>query len=279
MKRGLKKILLAFVAIGILMSQTLVFASTYTITEKSFAAGNITSKASMTGALVIPENKFKNVEKNEYGLPIITYHEIDDKISGDKACFVKSSEFSSEMEYLASKGYTTLTFDNIKDYHKFKNPIIITFDDGHRNVYTNAYPILKKYKFKAVIFIISKYIDREGYLTTNQIKEMSDIISFQSHTANHVNLAKLSKEEIEKECSVSKKEIEGVTGKKVTILAYPYGQYDDRVIEIAKKYYNYCATVKYGFNKSNDDPYSLKRIGGHRLIKLTDFIKYIQEVI
>lgn len=215
----------------------------------------------------------KNLAKD--GVPILTFHAIDDKVGEDKACFIKPSVFDSEMKYLLDNGFTTLTFEELKDYKKFKKPILITFDDGYRDVYSNAYPILKKYKLKATMFLISSYINQPEYLTTEEIKEMSCIFSFQSHTVHHVNLTKLSSEEIEKECSESKKVIEDITGKKVIALSYPCSQSNDQVIQVAKKHYTYCVTTKYGFYKTNDNSYNINRISGYYLYNLRDFKGWI----
>ena len=76
-----------------------------------------------------------------------------------------------------------------------EKPVIITFDDGYADNYENAYPILKKYGFKATIFLIYDFTNTyPNYLTWDQIAEMkeSGLIRFESHTMTHANLAELT---------------------------------------------------------------------------------------
>lgn len=222
------------------------------------------------------EDVKKQIKSKKGGLPVLMYHAIDDKIFGIKEMFVSTSSFDGQMKYLSDNGYTAIDFSEIKNYEKYRKPIIITFDDGYEDNYTNAYPILKKYKLKATIFVPSSFIDTPQYLTSRQIKEMSDLISFQSHSVTHPKLTIISKEELEKECKESQVKIEKITGKPVVAFAYPFGIFNKAVVKAVSKVYLYAISSNFGYYKKGDDNYAIRRIGVSYLFKLKDFAGWLE---
>lgn len=205
-------------------------------------------------------------------VPVLMYHSIEDEPWGLEQLFVRTSEFEKQIRYLSENGYTPLFFEDLKNCELYHKPILITFDDGYSDNYYNAYPILKKYNFKSVIFLIVNSIDLPNFLTREQIKEMSDIISFQSHTLNHYELDKISGETLENECVLSKKKIEEITGKSVIALSYPGGRYKQHTIDAVSKYYEYAVTTQPGFYSKNSNNYQIKRIRIQRSDTLQNFI-------
>ena len=151
--------------------------------------------------------------------------------------------------------------DEIGLDNKIVKPVVITFDDGYENNYTHAYPILKKYGFKATIFIITDLLERPLYLKKSQIKVSSDVFSFQSHTMSHKKLTELSDEKLKNQLEESKKRIEDITHQDVFALAFPYGKYNDNVLKEVKKYYSMSFTVNYGYLVETSDNYEIPRIG------------------
>ena len=83
-------------------------------------------------------------------IPILLYHSISDDNS---MMSLKLNIFENQIKYLKKNGYTSINFDEI-DQSK-KKQIIITFDDGYKDVFVNALPILKKYEFKATCFFVT----------------------------------------------------------------------------------------------------------------------------
>jgi peptidoglycan/xylan/chitin deacetylase (PgdA/CDA1 family) len=204
-------------------------------------------------------------------LPILMYHCIDEKPWGLEQLFVRTSEFEKQIKFLSENGYTPILFEDLKTYESYQKPIIITFDDGYRDNYTHAYPILKKYNYKAVIFLIVNYLGSPSYLTTGQIQEMGDRISFQSHTVSHIELDKAGEKTVEEECRASKKKIEEITGKPVNTLCYPCGLYKQNTISIASRYYDYAVTTKPGYYNRSSDNYQIRRIRIQRSDTLKEF--------
>jgi len=161
-----------------------------------------------------------------------------------------------------------------------KRSVLISFDDGYRDNFTNAYPILKKLNISAIVFLSAKYINTEKILphdkddnpeynrllTWSQVKEMScNDISFGSHALEHVNLAKCSLEKIENEIKESKKLIEDNVDLEVKTISYPFGlfnDFDERTINVTKEAgYILGFTAIYGTNNIRTDHYRLYRIG------------------
>ncbi|MFC4620432.1 polysaccharide deacetylase family protein [Camelliibacillus cellulosilyticus] len=220
-----------------------------------------------------------------YNIPILMYHQIGENPLPDEiGRFVTVKNFKEQMKYLKTAGYTPINFDEIHTIKNIKKPIIITFDDGYENNII-AYNVLKDlrdktFKPKATFFIIGSEIDKNNYLSLEQIKEISDsgIISIQSHTMTHpffndnVNAGTL---DLIKELKDNKYLLEGITGKKVTAIAYPYGSYNNTVINEVKKYYDFAVTTKPEIANTNDSYYELPRVRVSFNTTLQDFKKLI----
>lgn len=211
------------------------------------------------------------------GIPILYYHAVNDTIEGMEELYVSPGEFEKQMSFLKERNYTVITFDELHTADAVENPIIITFDDGYVDNYTHAYPILKKYGFKATIFICSDVIGKPAFLKEDQISEMQDLINFQSHSITHPYLTELPDEKLEEELGESKKALETITGKEVKVLAYPYGHYDRRVINVAKKYYQYAVVSGGGLYYKGDGNYEISRVYVPRYLDLKGFEAKIKQ--
>lgn len=207
-----------------------------------------------------------------FGLPVLMYHAVDDDVRGLSELFVKPAEFEKHIKYLADNGYTAVLFDDLCKIDTVEKPVIITFDDGYDDNYHNAYPILKKYGFRAVIFLIVNDLNTPGYLAPYQVTEMSDLISFQSHTLNHLALDRVSRSTLESECTLSKRAIEELTGEPVNVISYPYGLWNRFATEVVSHHYDYAVTTRPGYYKSTDDSYLIKRVRIQRSDSVRGFI-------
>jgi peptidoglycan/xylan/chitin deacetylase (PgdA/CDA1 family) len=209
--------------------------------------------------------------KAEAKVPILMYHSVSEAPIGIENLSVRPSAFEAQIRYLMENGFTPLTFDQLQEAGRYKKPIVITLDDGYVDNYTQAYPILKKYHCKATVFMVSNLIDREGYLSAEQIRAMSDCISIQSHTASHGKLAGLPEETVREECFQSKEAIEKVTGKPVCTLSYPCGSHTAQTASVAGEAYQYAVTVNRGWYHRQLNPYEIPRIEIERSFSLADF--------
>jgi peptidoglycan/xylan/chitin deacetylase (PgdA/CDA1 family) len=184
----------------------------------------------------------------EQKVSILLYHSIDEFTGhGLKGLYVTPENFEKQMTYLKEHGFTLLTFEQWQEREKVNKPIFITFDDGYKNN-LKAYAIFQKLKTpnfqpKATIFAISDFVGRPNRLTTVELKALADsgFFSIQSHTATHPDLTKPTTN-YEYQFKDSKEKIERMTGKPVFVLSYPFGKFNERVLEETKKYYQYGLT-------------------------------------
>ncbi|MBS4175116.1 polysaccharide deacetylase family protein [Bacillus sp. FJAT-49736] len=201
-------------------------------------------------------------------VPILVYHSIDEYTGhGSKELYVTPQNFEKQITFLRDHGYTLLTFERWKDMHRYSKPIFITLDDGYKNN-LNAFKTFQKLKTEqfrptATFFVISDFIGRSNRLSKSDLKMLADtgIVSVQSHTATHPDLTKVS--DYHDELAGSKEKIEGITGKEVIALSYPYGSYNVKVIEETKKYYKFGITTipeKYSEKGLKNELYFLPRI-------------------
>lgn len=125
-------------------------------------------------------------------IPVITYHSIQDENPENNEYIVETKDFEKMVKGLSEENFTFLDtyslLNIIENKEKLpKNPVLITFDDGYKDNYKNAYPILEKYNAKGIIFIIGSYVGSKGnYLNWDEIQEMADsnVIDIQSHSYN-----------------------------------------------------------------------------------------------
>lgn len=227
-------------------------------------------------------NKGK-LKKNDKDVPVIMYHYIRDSVNN--SLVVTPQKFDKQMKYLFDNGYTTLTMDELYSFNGDNMPIpkksvVITFDDGYRDNYENAYPILKKYHFNATIFVITDSIDNDNnMLTSKQLIEMSENgIDIESHTTHHKDLKRLSYDEQLTTMINSKKVIEGILKKPVKYLAYPNGSYNEDSIKACKKagYIMGVRTHEKWSNKRNGI-FSLNRIYVNGNNNMSSFTRRIND--
>lgn len=215
---------------------------------------------------------------NNQKIPVLLYHGVLDNTWGAATLFVKPSEFAKQMAYLKDNNYTPIFVSEIDYAYAFEKPIIITFDDAYVDVYTNAFPILQTYNFKANIFVITGSIGNNLYMNEEMIKDVdkSNLIEIGSHTISHYKLAEKDEQTIEKELKESKEALEKILNKEINTIAYPSGSFNSTVIEIAKKYYNYGLSTMVGKEQSNNINYfKIKRYYVYREYDLNDFIKLL----
>lgn len=202
-----------------------------------------------------------------YAVPIFTYHGFNYEKG---LMFVRPEIFEKQMRYLKEKGSNIISLDElvegIKNKKKFAhNTVVITIDDGYKNNFTSAYPILKKYGFPATIFLITDDIGAKSELMAwDEVKEMSkNNISFGGHTRNHVYLPSVDNEEILwDEIYGSKKAIEDHLKIPVDYFCYPKGGFTEKAEMFVKRagYKGACTTNRGKHILNPMNVYELRRI-------------------
>jgi peptidoglycan/xylan/chitin deacetylase (PgdA/CDA1 family) len=201
--------------------------------------------------------------------------------------------FRQHLRYLEMTGYNVIPLRHLYEYVAGKrasipsNAVVITIDDGWRSTYTEAFPELQKRKFPFTVFIYPNIIGKTANaLTWDQVREMSDAgVDIQSHSLTHPFLTKRKhrskndkdySEWLWRELAQSRKILEKETGRKVQFLAYPYGDYDDRVAAAsAKAGYTAALTCDFGRVKKGSDPLRMKRFVIDDRMDFAAFRKYL----
>jgi peptidoglycan/xylan/chitin deacetylase (PgdA/CDA1 family) len=196
---------------------------------------------------------------------VLNYHKVDNTFI---SLAVRPDDFEAQMKYLSDNGYHTISPDELYDSlagtgELPENPVLITFDDGYEDNYTNAYPILKKYGFKATIFVITSFLGKDkNYMTWDQARELdANGISIESHTVDHKSMTDLTDEQLRMGLVESKKKAEKELGHPVEYMAYPTGTYNLHIAEMVKEAgYKAAFTIKYGNVDKASNIYALERV-------------------
>lgn len=196
---------------------------------------------------------------------VLNYHKIDNK---NISLSVLPQDFDKQMAYLKNNDYHVITPDDLYENLEHNkelpaNPVLITFDDGYKDNYVNAYPILKKYGFSATIFVITGFLDKyPNYLTWDQCKELKKHgFYIESHTVTHRSLTSLSNKQIESEIVNSKKALDERLQQDTHYFAYPTGTYNLYIAKMIKNAgYRAAFSIKYGNVTNDSNIFALERI-------------------
>jgi len=200
-----------------------------------------------------------------YYPPVLMYHHIQ---SDPKSrYFIDPALFETQMAYLAKNGYHTITMTQYADALRngtslAPKSIVLTFDDGYRNAYTGAFPILKKYGFTGTFYVITNVVGAPAYLTWDQIQEMHDAgMEIGAHTESHAFLTRLSPWRAFMEIWGSKLVLTEHLHVPITSFAYPYNDHDQRTVELAHLAgFNNAVIVDYHQSDLPIDAYTIPRI-------------------
>lgn len=178
------------------------------------------------------------------GIPVLMYHKIGIPPANSKLkkLWVSPKMFARQVDWLLANGYTPIHFADLDRGMKGQaelpeKPVLITFDDGYKNNYLHAYPILKERNAKGNIFLVYNTIGKSNLwhdpvseawiemLTWEQIDELlkSGVFDVGSHTMNHASLPLIEHKTAEWEIRESKKQLEAKLGRELPAFAYPYG--------------------------------------------------------
>lgn len=212
-------------------------------------------------------------------IPILMYHSIG--INRRNNLLVAPAKFNSQIRHLHKAGYQSICFQTLDNHWKLEKPlpskpILLTFDDGYKDNYTIAYPILKKYKFKATIFVISNYVDDANHLSQKQIKEMisSGLIDIGAHTKTHPDLTTVPSKKVYQEIFGSKQILTKYIGKPVIAFAYPIGRYNYEAVKATgAARYKFAVTTKPGYANPKQGWLTLHRVRINGNLSLAAFTR------
>ena len=202
------------------------------------------------------------------GVPILTYHQVND--IDKNASTLTVEQFDAQMKYLSEGGYNVITPDELLNAWEGngtlpQNPVVITFDDAHIDMYQNVFPILQKYNLRATFFLVTDFVNLyPNYLTWDQAREMqaSGLADIESHTLNHKNLTEItSRDKLWDQLYGSKQAIEWYLKKPANFIAYPDGLYTVEAENLSKEVgYRAAFVMDYGLAHKEPQRYVLDRI-------------------
>ena len=184
-----------------------------------------------------PSNEPLRLLPKSLHVPILMFHYVE--YVKDKGDTIRQSldttpyTLEQEIVTLQNAGYTFMTNKELTEVldgirRMPLKPILLTFDDGYRDFYTDAYPILKKYNVKATAYVITGFLNNRNSMTTEEVQEIATdgLVEIGAHTVHHAWLKGIPLDKLQSEIVDGKRNLEELIGKQVVSFAYPYGVFD-----------------------------------------------------
>lgn len=209
----------------------------------------------------------------EVHVPILMYHYISelppdaDRYRVDLT--VPPDRFNEQLQYLKTQGYNTIKLVDIYNALSIgkplpENPIVLTFDDGYKDAYTNVLPLLQAYGFTAEFFLLATpaHYEAPHYLSWNDVRVMADSgLSMQAHGRDHYDLTNRNYDFLVYQILGAKEAVQAHSGQDVTFFCYPSGRYDDDTqAVVASAGYLGALTTEWGAIQRLDNRYTWPRI-------------------
>jgi len=211
------------------------------------------------------------------GWTILTYHALDDRRTIVSTPFW---QFETQMEYLKREGYHVSSLRPLADHlHKGMSlpprTVFLTFDDGLECIYTLVYPVLERLGFGATVFLATDYMGkttqwyRQAGIPGHPVLDWDQVadlllrgMDFQGHTCSHPHLTQLSLQEADREMKMGKDVIEHRTSRPVGLFAYPFGEYNGALMELAARVgFVGSLTTDIGLFQYGQHPHAIRRMG------------------
>jgi len=222
---------------------------------------------------------WKALEKEfDQKLPVLLYHHVGPFRPGTlRELTVLPKRFESQVRWLARRGYVGIKpadwLNWVRDGKSLpEKPILLTFDDAYADIVEYALPILRKYGFSGVVFVVTERLggtntwdEAQGcgtlqLMTAEQIRYWaSQGIEFGAHSRTHAHLSKLSAAELSAEVVGSKNDLSALLGYPIVSFAYPYGDYNDAVRDLVQGEFDLAFSIEEGLNYLSGDLHLLKR--------------------
>lgn len=201
--------------------------------------------------------------------PVLMYHYIEAPTASTTlpGLYLRPEIFKDQLQEIKKNGYSPIFLADLAVSLKEKKKlparsIVLTFDDGYEDFYTQAYPLLKEYGFKSTLYVIINRLDTFGYLTKAQVKELAEsgLVEIGSHTFNHPDLRLAKEKTSEFEIKDSRLALEKISGQPVLTFAYPFGHYQVSDLAIASSSYQGAVSVQPGVWQATEDVWLIRRL-------------------
>jgi peptidoglycan/xylan/chitin deacetylase (PgdA/CDA1 family) len=212
-------------------------------------------------------------QKRSARVPILMYHYLSTPPAGAdiyrQDLSVTPANFARQLDRLQEAGYTTIHMTDLLLHLNQgdplpEKPVIITFDDGYRDNYLNAFPLLQERGMTATFFIVTDFIDEERpeYLSWDMVREMYAAgMEIESHGRNHASLKGRDADYLVWQALGSLETIEYELGVRPRFISYPAGEFDQKTLEIFQSAHYWAGlTTRQGATHQSDDLFRLKRV-------------------
>ena len=213
----------------------------------------------------------------ETGLPVLTYHKVGPRPRGVrlKGLYISPRLFSQQMAELRKNNFTSATLGEVAERAvALQRRIVITFDDGWRNVFEHALEPLAKNRLRAIHFLVADRLGRtnewdqpvgevqEPMMDAAQVREfLAAGHEIGSHTLTHPFLTRLPRAAAREEMSASKKKLEDLFGRPIAHFCYPYGDWNPQIRDlVVESGYRTACAADFGVNSADVSLFELKRI-------------------
>ncbi|MBR5430632.1 MAG: polysaccharide deacetylase family protein [Firmicutes bacterium] len=188
-------------------------------------------------------------------VPVLMYHAVSDDTWGLEGLFLSPAEMADQLRFLTENGYDPIFFSDLTHLEDYDRPVLLTFDDGYQDNYSELLPLLRQYQVKATVFVITGNVDyNPNFLTGAQVRELADsgLVEIQSHTVNHRELASLTEEQQRAELWGSQLALARLTGRLPYVISYPAGKYNDATLALAPACYDFGVKSRGGLWLTGD---------------------------
>jgi peptidoglycan/xylan/chitin deacetylase (PgdA/CDA1 family) len=235
---------------------------------------------------------------SDIAIPVLMYHSVSNEPETEAHPYfwvnTTPERFEAQMRFLKENNYNVISLSHGVELlygagnksNKQASYVVITFDDGFRDFYLIAFPILQKYGFTATVFMPTDYITDhtkkmagKEHLSWDEVSELyKHGISFGSHTVNHAQLKDLNSEQVKDEIRHSKQIIESKIGAPIDSFSYPFA-FPEEDKELTRRLtdtliacgYKYGVSTRLGRASAKDPIYFLKRLPVNSRDDLTFF--------
>lgn len=229
-------------------------------------------------------------------IPILMYHQVGvpaPRGTRFRSLTVHPDRFCSQMRWMARLGYQGLSMRDLIPYVQGKKSgkvFGVTFDDGFRNVFEHALPVLNELNFTATNYFLPRQLGTSNVWDVNQGVPKSDLMSVAemrqwsaagqevgSHALEHVHLPQLSDDQAMHQIRDSRLALEDLIGQPVSAFCYPYGDHQPKHrLMVQEAGYSNATTTQRGLALSSDDIFGLPRVG---IWRSTHLLKFFQKVL
>ncbi len=205
------------------------------------------------------------IKKKIKEIPVLMYHRVTDSRPAQTkhGIYITTADFERQLRFLKRRNYHTITFSDLVSFKRGerelpRKPVILTFDDGYREIYLSALPLMKQFGMKGVIFIVGNPKIRRNVwdihngepkvelMKDKEILEMNaNGFEFGAHSMNHRSLPELKPEQAFREIADCKRSLEKRLHMGILAFAYPYGALNETVKKLVQ-------TARFEFGVATD---------------------------